>query len=189
MRRTHNQANQVGAPHAAAATLKHEGPTVNATIRPAGDPATFQARVVDHLKHVCDGAGDPTDLDERRDRFGEEAIELFQSLGGTREAAHLIVDYVFGREIGRPDQEFGGTMTTLAGLAAYAGESLTVCGEVELARTWRPEVIAKIRRKRSNRHGRGPLPGNDADLVTTRRRPTPRTGDAADMVERIGEAA
>lgn len=127
----------------------------------------FQNRVVAHLRHVCDEVDDPTDLPERRDRFAEEALELFQSLGGTHAAALALVGYVFGRPAGQPRQEFGGAMTTLAGLAAYAGEDLVVCGEAELARTWDAAVVAKIRRKRANRHGRGPLPGNEADLVSS----------------------
>lgn len=148
--------------HAEAATLVRERVDLLEKV----GASTFQARVLDHVRYVCDGADDPTDLEERRDRFLEEALELFQSLAGTRAAARRLVAYVFSRPAGVPGQEFGGTKTTLNALASYAGEDLLACGEAELARTWRPEVVSKIRRKRSNRHGRGPLPGDDADLVT-----------------------
>lgn len=127
-------------------------------------PGAFQGRVREHLDAVTEG--DPTDLDERRDRFGEEALELIQALGGTREGMLALVDYVFGRPSGAPSQEMGGAMTTLAALASRAELDMLACGEAELARTWRSEVFAKIRRKRAARGGRGVLPGVDGDVVT-----------------------
>lgn len=125
---------------------------------------TFQSRVRHRLDEVT--AGDPTDLDERRDRFGEEALELIQALGGTREGVLALVDYVWGRPAGEPAQEMGGALTTLAALASHAGHDMAACGEAELARTWTPEVFARIRRKRAARGGRGALPGVDGDVVT-----------------------
>lgn len=129
-------------------------------IRARAGAGTFQDRNRANLDHIT--ADDPTDLAERRDRFGEESLELQQALGQTREAAHQLVDYVFGRPVGEAGQEFGGAMTTLAGLASHAGHDMAVCGERELARCWIPAVIEKIRRKRATRHGRGALPGTDA---------------------------
>lgn len=130
----------------------------------ARGPAPFQDRVLAQMCEIC--ADDPTDLEERRDRHAEEDAELLQSLGLSREAHHRIVDYVHDRPVGDPGQELGGTMHTLAGLAALACLDMVACGEVEFDRVGRPEITAKIRRKRANRHGRGPLPGDDADLVT-----------------------
>lgn len=134
----------------------------------------YQTRVAAWVAEVA--KDDPFDAAEHRDRFAEEALELVQSLGQTAEGAHQLVDYVFGRPIGEPHQELGGTMVTLAKLATSAGLDMVDAGDAELTRCWQPEVIAKIRRKRANRHGRGPLPGNDADLVTGAQAQNPDLG-------------
>jgi hypothetical protein len=120
-------------------------------------PWDFQQRVREQILYIT--VEDPTDLQERVARFGEEALELQQSLGMTREDAHSLVDYVFGRPVGEPAQEMGGVMNTLAGVASWAKLDMIECAERETERVWRPEVIAKIRRKRAGRYGRGPLPG------------------------------
>jgi hypothetical protein len=150
----------------------------DAPLNDLGRAHTFQARVWEHCEAVAEG--DPTDLSERRDRFTEEALELIQAYKGTREGVLALVDYVFSREVGHGPQEFGGTATTLAQFASIAGEDLLACGERELARTWQPEVFAKIRRKRAARHGRGTLPGVDGDILTTPMEPAPApaTGEA-----------
>lgn len=121
--------------------------------------APFQLRVADQLRHICDEVGDYSDLTERRDRFVEEALELGQSLDMTEDEAHQLVRYVFSRPQGEPHQEFGGAMTTLAGLAHFSRTDLMKCAETELERCWQPVIVEKIRGKRSRRHGRGPLPG------------------------------
>jgi NTP pyrophosphatase (non-canonical NTP hydrolase) len=53
---------------------------------------------------------------ERNHRFLEEALELVQACGCTAEAAHKLVDHVFGRPVGETPQEVGGVMITLAAL-------------------------------------------------------------------------
>ncbi|MEN3234695.1 hypothetical protein PUR29_13930 [Methylobacterium ajmalii] len=141
---------------ATAAILSH--------ISTAGRGESYQDRVYRHFLHVA--GEDPTDLPERRDRANEEFAELMQSLGGTLEGWIAIGRYVWGRPIGEPSQEMGGTLNTLAALAAWARLDMMACAEAELARTMLPEVVAKIRRKRANRHGRGVLPGQDAALST-----------------------
>jgi hypothetical protein len=132
--------------------------------RPAAPEAqgaeTFQARADRWLDAVTDG--DPTDLQERRDRYSEESLELVQALGATREGMHELVDYVFSRPVGEPGDEMGDTKLCLANLASWAKLNMDACGEAMLARRSKPESVAKIRRKRSTRHGRGPLPGIDA---------------------------
>ncbi|GJE78140.1 hypothetical protein [Methylorubrum suomiense] len=134
----------------------------------AATPRDFQARCWDWLDQVTHG--DATDLQERIARFVEEALELAQSLGMTHREVLDLTAYVFGRPPGEPHQEYGGLLTTAMVLAHYTGHDLMGCGEQELARCWDPAVIAKIRGKRSRRHGRGPLPGiSEADLVPSDR--------------------
>jgi len=67
---------------------------------------------------------DPCSVDERARRFLEEAIELCQAVGVTREQADTVADYVYGRETGKPFQEIGGVMVTLNCLAEVLGESV-----------------------------------------------------------------
>ena len=55
---------------------------------------------------------------ERCARVHEEAAELFQSVGGTREVAHKIVDMVFDKPIGDTKQEVAGVAFTLLALCA-----------------------------------------------------------------------
>lgn len=64
------------------------------------------------------------DMTERSFRFLEEALELCQSIGCTREQAARLVEYVYGREAGRKGQEVGGVMVTLAALCSGSWSSL-----------------------------------------------------------------
>lgn len=94
----------------------------------------------------------------RRHRFGEESLELIQSLGGTKEEVLQLVDYVFSRPKGEPHQEVGGTMTTLAVLCRAAGLDMAQDGYTELFRVKQPEIAERIRQKHLNKPKFGPLP-------------------------------
>jgi hypothetical protein len=104
---------------------------------------------------------DPTDVEERRARFFEEATETVQAFGMTTEDMHKIVDYSGNRPVGEPAKEIGAAMVTLASLCVVSGFDLMECAEADLEKLQRPETIARIRAKRATRHGRGPLPGID----------------------------
>jgi hypothetical protein len=117
----------------------------------------FQNRVA--AAHVALFHDDPTDLPERRDRFYEEATETVQALGMTEADAHALVSYTFGRPSGEPEKEIGAAALTLASLCVVGGWDMMACAEADLAAIVTPEKIAKVRAKRSTRHGRGPLPG------------------------------
>jgi hypothetical protein len=87
---------------------------------------------------------------ERNHRFLEEALELGQSLGCSREDAHVLVNYVYGRPAGKPGQEVGGVLITLAALCgAHANLSMDTEAKMELGRINRPEVLAKIQAKQA----------------------------------------
>ncbi|WP_283196567.1 hypothetical protein [Rhizobium sp. BT04] len=120
---------------------------------------SFQMRVHKWML-VCFGAEVTADIPERSHRFLEEALELTQSIGCTREEAHQLVDYVFDRPAGVPGQEVGGVMLTLAALCEPAGLDMRIDGENELFRVNQPDIIAKIRRKQETKPHRSPLPGN-----------------------------
>ena len=120
---------------------------------------TYQLLVADWCVE-CFGATTADDVVERNWRFLEEALELVQSLGGGAEEAHQLVDYVFGRPAGEPSQELGGTMVTLAALAAANRLSMNDSAWFELSRIKQPATIEKIRRKHASKPHRSPLPGD-----------------------------
>jgi hypothetical protein len=119
----------------------------------------FQTGVSELLvKLFPDGNGQ--ELSTRVFRFIEEALELGQALGCTEEQANELVKYVFGRPVGEPHQELGGTMVTLAALAHVMPASMALAGWTELERCNQPEVIAKIQAKQASKpNPNGPLPG------------------------------
>lgn len=82
---------------------------------------------------------------ERCARFLEEALELVQALGFNKRRALALVEYVYGREPGEVDQEFGGVMNTLYLLGETGGRNLHELGERELSRCW--DNVEKIREK------------------------------------------
>ncbi|WP_244616892.1 hypothetical protein [Rhizobium sp. rho-13.1] len=120
---------------------------------------SFQDRVA--LAHGPLFSDDPTDVAERSARFFEESNETCQAFGMTREEAHALVDYVYGRPVGEPAKEIGAASLTLTSLCIVAGYDRAGCEEADLEKLVRPETIARIRAKRATRHGRGALPGFD----------------------------
>jgi hypothetical protein len=115
----------------------------------------FQERVLDWLM-TCFTVEICRDRVQRNHRFLEEALELVQSLGCTASEAHQLVDYVFGRPVGEPTQELGGTIITLHALASANNMDVDAAGEIELARIW--TVIEKIRTKQAAKPKHSPLP-------------------------------
>ncbi|SRR6266404_6318509 len=94
---------------------------------------------------VCFGSTINTNKQERSYRFLEEALELVQAVGTSKEDAHKMVDYVYGRPVGSLTQEIGGVGITLHLLVWALRQDLNYLTEVELQRCW--ERIDKIRAK------------------------------------------
>ena len=111
---------------------------------------SFQRRVAEWLA-ACFPPSVRADRQERTHRFLEEALELAQANGCTRDEAHILVDYVFSRPLGQPEHEVGGVMVTLAGLCDATGIDMTAEGDRELDRNW--QRINAIRRKQASKHG------------------------------------
>lgn len=110
----------------------------------------FQDAIRGWMREVFAGQSGK-DLQTRIYRFIEEALELAQSLGCTQEKAHQLVDYVFGRPVGEPGQELGGTMTTLAALANAADLEMGFESHREFMRINKPEIMQKIRDKQASK--------------------------------------
>jgi hypothetical protein len=117
----------------------------------------FQDRVLPWLV-TCFGAEIAADRTERNHRFLEEALELVQSLGCERSEAHQLVDYVFDRPTGKPAQEVGGVMVTLAALSLANGLDMHEAGETELMRIW--DKVEAIRAKQAAKPKFGSMPGH-----------------------------
>lgn len=105
----------------------------------------------------CFVTPDAMTLEQRAFRFGEEANELLQASGISREDAHRLVDYVYDREIGAIEQEIGGVGVTLLGVAEVANITAQVAIERELHRCI--QNTEKIREKDRQKPKRSPLPG------------------------------
>jgi len=119
--------------------------------------STYQSRVQIWLVE-CFGLKVASSVDQRAHRFFEEATELVQSVGMSREFMHQLVDHVMDKPVGEPMQEAGGTLVTLAGLCCAAGLNLHDAGEAELARLNDPYVMAQKRIKHQNKPVDSPLP-------------------------------
>jgi hypothetical protein len=95
------------------------------------------------------------DLETRLSRFLEEATELCQAGGLSRERAHKIVDYVMDRPDGVPAQEVGGVMVTLAVAASMLDVDIDGAWAAELERIHEPEVVEKVKRRQQEKREAG----------------------------------
>lgn len=115
----------------------------------------FQYRVQPWLMK-CFGEMIAGDREERNHRFLEEALELVQACDCTVNEAHQLVDYVYGRPVGKPNQEVGGVMVTLAALCLANNMNMHEAGETELSRVW--TKVEQIRAKQAAKPKHSPLP-------------------------------
>jgi len=116
---------------------------------------SFQRRVEEWLA-ACFSPAVRTNREERTHRFLEEALELAQANGCSREHAQMLVDYVYSRPIGQSDKEVGGVMVTLAALCSASHIGLEDAADEELLRNW--QRINTIRQKRAAKPQGSPLP-------------------------------
>ena len=93
---------------------------------------------------------------ERTHRFLEEALELAQANGCTRDDAVALIDYVYSRPRGNPELEVGGVIVTLAGLCSASNIDMQSSGDQELERNWKR--IELIRSKHASKPHGSPLP-------------------------------
>jgi hypothetical protein len=125
------------------------------TAKPVDLGFPFQHRVRDWVL-ACFGEVIAADVTERNHRFLEEALELVQAKGCTVSEARQLVEYVFARPAGDPNQEVGGVLVTLAALCEPSGIDMVQAGEAELARVW--TKVEAIRAKQAAKPKHSPLP-------------------------------
>jgi hypothetical protein len=116
---------------------------------------SYQSRVEEWLI-ACFPRSVRSDGEERTHRFLEEALELAQANGCSREDAQALVEYVYSKPAGRPALEVGGVMVTLASLCSATGIDMADAGDRELKRNW--ERIDTIRLKQAAKPHGSPLP-------------------------------
>ncbi len=119
------------------------------------ESAPFQYRVRTWIME-CFGPDISADRLERNDRFIEEALELVQASDYSKERAHQLVEYVYGRPKGEIHQEVGGVMVTLAAHCLAHGVDMDAAAETELARIW--TKVEQIRAKQAAKPRGSALP-------------------------------
>jgi hypothetical protein len=117
---------------------------------------SLQRRVWTWMR-ACFTKPDAFTIEQRSFRFLEEANELAQACGTSREDAHRLVDYVYDRPPGEIEQEIGGVGVTLLGLAEASNLTAQIAIERELDRCI--EKTEAIRAKDLAKPARSPLPG------------------------------
>lgn len=103
----------------------------------------------------CFGEEIANDPHERCARLLEEVCELVQSIGLDQSHAMNVLLDAFSRPRGKPTQEVGGVMVTLAALCAATTMDMERCAFDELRRITRPDVIVHIRAKNAAKQARG----------------------------------
>jgi hypothetical protein len=122
---------------------------MSATGEPSYELDAFQKQV-NYWTDKCFGEAARQDLDTRNRRLLEEVMELTQSGGLAREAAHQIVDFVHDRPADPdPRLQVGGALVTLAALATTHGVMLGAVADAELDAGWRKMDL--IRAKQSEK--------------------------------------
>lgn len=124
-------------------------------------PFSFQRRTADWMHSCFEGNLDIiNNTSERHARFIEEALELSQAGGLSKESAQILLDYVYSRPVGELSQEVGGVGVTLAALCNAHSISMEQSFEAELARISDPATQARIREKQRTKPAHSPLPGS-----------------------------
>lgn len=121
-------------------------------------PLTLLSRFQDTIAQWCQdvfGAPCAKDLNERGLRLLEESLETTQALGINPEAAHRLVDYVYGRPVGQLPQEISGVLVTILALAAASGNSAEACLAQEIERITDPAFREKARNKHNTKKQAG----------------------------------
>jgi hypothetical protein len=120
--------------------------------------ATFQHAVMLWMEQCFGHATNGQKKSVRNFRFLEEALELVQAAGMSREDVMRQVEYTYNRPAGEPAQELGGVMVTLAAWAGTHGLQMSEHGPAELMRIDTPAMVAKIRAKQASKPGEGGAP-------------------------------
>jgi NTP pyrophosphatase (non-canonical NTP hydrolase) len=117
---------------------------------------SLQCQVATWMRR-CFGTDPSVDTGDRAARFMEEALELAQAAGLSRDDAIALIAYVYDRPRGRVAEEVGDVLMTLCALATARNVALSEEGRAALQRCW--ENTDRIRAKNAARDPQSPLPG------------------------------
>lgn len=118
----------------------------------------FQWEVDDWLEKCFGGThGKPPQTVSRAYRFVEEALELAQAVGVTKEQVTELLDYVYSRPAGETHVEIGDVLLTLTSLTSALDQCLMQNAKDVIKRAH--EKITIIREKDNNKLADSPLPG------------------------------
>jgi len=101
---------------------------------PRGTDLDARQEVVIDWGRKAFGADHMADKIVRAARFIEEAAEMVQAVGLTKDHAQRALDHVYSRPPGDPKQEAGGSANTLMALCGAVGLSLDECQRFEIER-------------------------------------------------------
>lgn len=107
---------------------------------------SLQDMVIQWLEN-CFGRGAAESKNERRFRFMEEAVELFQAAGGTPDEIHRVIEHVYSKPPGQVSQEIAGCYSTLLAFAHSYNIDAEAELRFELNRVSTPEAMRTIRAK------------------------------------------
>ena len=111
-------------------------------------PGEYSKRVDEWLLSTF-GEKVTINAEERNLRFLEEALELLQSLGLSKDQLISMINYVYSRPVGNPNQEVGGVFICLLALCNTHSIDLFKSFEEEITRCWNKQDI--IRSKHANK--------------------------------------
>lgn len=118
------------------------------------------------------GAEETMDVKDRSHRFTEEALELAQATGTTKEDALALVNYVYARPVGEVSNEIGGSLLTLNALSTALGLEVRKCADAILEYAW--ANIERVKAKRASRREGSALPGT-SDIPVIEQKPVEGT--------------
>lgn len=100
----------------------------------------------------------PVETTDRANRFFEEALEVYQSLGAPKEAALQLLDYVYAKPAGDAAEEVGDAVFTLSLLSSNIGLDFSAAWVGSLAKAYSQQARIAAKDKASDQGS--PLPGN-----------------------------
>lgn len=114
----------------------------------------YQYKYFEWLKN-CMGEEVAFDPQERNHRFCEEALELLQACGYSKDAVLKMLEYVYSRQPShRPNNEIGDVQGTLAALSSARGVNLgRISEEILIHNIARTPIIRKKHAEKKLREG------------------------------------
>lgn len=116
----------------------------------ASELGVYQGTVSEWCRETF-GEACASDPHERGLRLLEEAIEAAQAVKVSKDRAHLLVEYVYGRPTGETSQEIAGVFITLLALSAANKLDAESCLVKELQRITAPEFQETVRAKHATK--------------------------------------